>query len=151
MGNRNIASAYLKTNEVQADDILGFIESKKSKDSFYGKKVCAVHLILLCTWAPGARAGEDTSSPARLDMFLGGSQDCGRDVPMPVLPGRYNFRSISFLIMAISSITSLSLFLVATRSNRSNMVNWSNKYPSYSFSMFGIKLYYIYKIYTESS
>ncbi len=78
MGNRNIASAYLKTNEVQADDILGFIESKKSKDSFYGKKVCAVHLILLCTWVPGARAGEDTSSPARLDMFLGGSQDCGR-------------------------------------------------------------------------
>lgn len=38
-GTGKTASAYLKTNEVKADDILGFIESKRSKDSFSGKKV----------------------------------------------------------------------------------------------------------------
>ncbi len=38
-GTGKTASAYLKTNEIKEDDILGFIESKKSKDSFFGKKV----------------------------------------------------------------------------------------------------------------
>lgn len=37
-----ITSAYLKINEVKANDILGFIESKRSKDSFTGKE-CINH------------------------------------------------------------------------------------------------------------
>jgi len=38
-GTGDKADAYLKKNELNMDDIIGFVESKKSKESFYGKKV----------------------------------------------------------------------------------------------------------------
>ncbi len=44
-GTGKISSAYLKTNEIKADDIIGFIETKKSKDFFLDKKVYEPHEI----------------------------------------------------------------------------------------------------------
>ncbi len=38
-GTGNIALRYLQQGEVKAEDIIGFIETQKSKDIFYGKKV----------------------------------------------------------------------------------------------------------------
>lgn len=44
-GTGNMAEEYLKKNEISMDDIIGFVESKKSRESFYGKKVYEPHEI----------------------------------------------------------------------------------------------------------
>lgn len=40
-GTGNMADEYLNKNELMEDDIIGFIESKKTKEYFHGKKVYA--------------------------------------------------------------------------------------------------------------
>ncbi|MCI9083447.1 MAG: hypothetical protein HFI70_14420 [Lachnospiraceae bacterium] len=65
-GTGKIASAYLKKNELKADDIIGFIETKKSKDFFFDKKVYEPHEIA---------ANEDYDY-----MIVCAGDGCGREI-----------------------------------------------------------------------
>lgn len=44
-GTGNMAEEYLKKNELNMDDIIGFVESKKSRESFLGKRIYEPHEI----------------------------------------------------------------------------------------------------------
>lgn len=44
-GTGSMAEEYLKKNELNMDDIIGFVESKKSRKSFYGKQIYEPHEI----------------------------------------------------------------------------------------------------------